>query len=150
MHGLQLVIESCYRNVDLVGLCVRTLSAQLFEAAHCNQIELCVVEAVNNCIEHSYHGESGHKIKITWQQEPDRIIIDVEDYGACIPPNILENIMPPFTYDINDLDNLPVGGRGIDTIRSLMDAFSYKSLGGVNNFLMVKYKPAPAAVPANV
>jgi serine/threonine-protein kinase RsbW len=152
MCELQLVIDSVARNVDLVGVSVKALalSSEFFDRSLSDNIELCVVEAVTNCIEHSYRGEIGHKIKITWRQEPDRIIIDVEDYGACIPADILESKSPPFSYDLNDLDSLPEGHRGIDTIKSLMDTFSYKSLDGVNNFLMVKYKPASAAAPANV
>ena len=144
MCKLQLVIDSCYRDIELVGVCVRALSAELFEAAHRDQIEVCVVEAVTNCIKHSYGGAGGHAVRITWQQEPGRVSIGIEDFGAAMPAQLLQNQSTAFDFDKDDIAHLPESGMGLAVIKSWMDEVSYDSRDGANRLLLVKHTPAPS------
>jgi len=143
MCRLALVIDSCYRNIDLVGSCVKALSAKVFDEPHCDQIEVCVVEAVTNCIRHSYGGAGGYPVRITCQQEPDRIVIDIEDFGLAMAPHVLENQSTAFEFDLDDTEHLPESGLGLAVIKSWMDEVSYRSLDGANHLLLVKHKPVP-------
>ena len=52
MRKIDLVIESCYDNIDLVGICIESLSSELFDQPQCHNIKVVVYEAVTNCIKH--------------------------------------------------------------------------------------------------
>ena len=144
MGKLDLMIDSCFEDVNLVGLCIRTLSSKVFDKDQCDQIELCVVEVVTNCIKHSYEGMKGHKVYVAYQAYDDRVVIDIADSGIAMDEKLLENYAPNFDIDKSDIDNLPEGGMGLKIIKTWMDEVRYKTVDGLNHCVLVKYiNPQP-------
>jgi len=136
MGKIDLVIESCYENIDLIGTCIDALSSQLFDAQQCYQIKLSVYEAVTNCIKHGYKGSSGHKVYVTYQMDADRIVLDIADSGIAIDPQILQETSTSFQIDP---ENPLEGGMGLKIIKLFMDEISYQSKDGLNHVTLVKY-----------
>lgn len=105
-------------------------------------IELVMTEAVVNVIRHAYEGCQGPvELDLEWAE--NRLSLRVADYGS------------PFTEfdtfaarEIDELDPLSTGGRGIIIIRSLMDEVSYSSdpQSGRNVLEMIKsFSPSIAS-----
>jgi len=143
MRTLDLVIDSCYANIELAGSCIEFLASKTFDNSSCHQIQLCVVEAITNCIEHSYEGENNHKITIRFGIDPTKLIIDIFDTGKGMTPQEFDKISPDFDFDPLDLDLLLEGGRGLKIIKAWMDEAYYYIDGGVNHLSMVKYTHSP-------
>jgi serine/threonine-protein kinase RsbW len=139
MSKLDLVIDSCLENVDLVRSCIGLLSSQIFDDWHCYQIKTCVVEAVTNCIKHSYSGVTGRTVKVSYHMDGVKIVIDVSDTGVAMDPQVFKNISPTFEVDPMNLDNLSEGGRGLKIIKAWTDDANYYSEDGVNHFTLVKF-----------
>lgn len=102
-------------------------------------IELVMTEAVVNAIRHAYDGMEG-PVELTLDWTDHRLSILVSEYGT------------PFTdfdvyaaREIDELDPLSTGGRGIIIIRSLMDHVHYSidQQTGRNVLTMVKTFPRP-------
>ena len=136
MSKIKLVIDSCYENIDLIGTCIESLSSRLFEDQQCNQINVCVYEAVTNCIRHSYKGSRGHDVYISFDINENRLILDVSDSGLAMNPKILESTSTTFQIDP---ENPQEGGMGLKIIKSLMDEVSYHTEQGINHLTMIKY-----------
>ena len=57
-RAITLQLDSRLENVSLAGSAVRTVAGEVgFEQEECERLELCVVEALTNVIEHAYHGD---------------------------------------------------------------------------------------------
>jgi serine/threonine-protein kinase RsbW len=140
MDKLDLLIESSLANVELMRVCVKALSLLYFDQPSCDQIEISVVEAITNCIEHGYKYQPGCIVQMSYQVEKDRIIVDVSDIGVAMNPDMLRNLSTHFVLDPDDIDSLLEGGRGLKVIKRSMDEVSYHSVGGTNHFVMVKYR----------
>ena len=136
MGKIDLVIESNYQNVDLIGACVESLSSEYFSDQQCFQIKLSVYEAVTNCIKHSYKGSSEYKVYVSYQIETDRIILDISDYGIAMDPQLLQDT--PSYFDI-DQENPQEGGMGLKIIKLSMDEISYHTENDMNHFTLIKY-----------
>lgn len=135
MHSgtLTLTIDSRLDHVVLVGLSVRALCAAVpLAEADTDAVELCVVEAVNNAIEHAYGGSPGHAVEIELRLDGVELCIAVRDRGRRMDW--------PAACALADgsADDLAEGGRGLFIIRSLMDALSYRDADGWNALRMVK------------
>ncbi len=143
MGKVDLTIDSCFEDVNLVGLCIRTLASKAFDKDQCDKIEICAVEVVTNCIKHSYKGRKGHKVYITYQAYDDRVVIDIADSGIAINEKLLENDLSNFDIDKSDIDNLPEGGMGLKIIKTWMDEVHYKTVDGFNHCVLVKYIDPP-------
>ena len=142
MRKIDLVIESCYDNIDLVGICIESLSSELFDQPQCHNIKVVVYEAVTNCIKHSYQGKSGQAVHVTCQMEADRLLLDIADSGIAMDPQNIQSLSPHFHIDP---DNLLEGGMGLKIIKLFMDDMHYQTKDGVNHLTLIKYnKPPPA------
>ncbi len=139
MGKLDLVIDSCFEDINLVGLCIRTLASKLFDKDQCDQIEICVVEVVTNCIKHSYKGMGGQKVYVSYQAYDDRLVIDIADSGIAINRELVEKESKNFDIDKSDIDNLPEGGMGLKIIKTWMDEVHYKTVDNLNHCILVKY-----------
>lgn len=100
----------------------------------CNEIEICLTEALNNIIKHSYKGENGNTIEIYLWFEPASLEIKIIDSGE--PRKNFEK--PVLDFDPNDIQNLPESGMGLFIINELMDQTDYFSINGKNIFVMKK------------
>jgi serine/threonine-protein kinase RsbW len=97
-------------------------------------MELAVVEAVNNAVEHAHHHQREKRVTVRVRLGPDRIRFTVIDSGAPIDfqaalavSAVLENA--------TQVER----GRGLKIIRSLMDEVKYERKGATNQVTLVKY-----------
>lgn len=100
------------------------------------QLELMMVEALNNVIEHAYEGNDGHHVHIELIDNEQQTVICIEDSGLSAN-NLLENQ----TFDLPDEDFLPEGGWGLPLIQVLADTIDYTSKNNKNRLTLTKSKP---------
>jgi serine/threonine-protein kinase RsbW len=136
MHSgtLTLSIDSRLDYVFMVGLSMRAICAAVpLTESETEALELCVVEAVNNAIEHAYGGSPGHPVEIELTLDRAAACIVVRDRGRS-----MDWAAACARADRYAADHLSEGGRGLLIMRSLMDVVSYRSGGGCNALRMVK------------
>ncbi|MGB7552034.1 MAG: ATP-binding protein [Chromatiaceae bacterium] len=76
-----------------------------------------IVEALNNCIEHAYGGETGHPIDLIWTKNPGEVAIEIRDQG---------HPMPDLAADASPMPGSDAeSGRGWHIIREWTDSVSY-------------------------
>ncbi len=137
---IKLIIESKLENVPLIGITINKLSSLIFLSdIESYKIELCVVEAVTNSIKHAYGKEAGQDVEVVFTLYADRLTIDVCDTGKPLDQNIMnKKNVSSLDVDLDDIANLPEGGRGIAIIKEIMDTVSYKSEKRKNVLTMAK------------
>ena len=111
-------------------------------------VELSMVEACTNIIEHAYEGLDGGEIECTCDLDDDKLTIIIHDHGK---PFDLSSIALP---DLDsDLESRPLGGLGVFFMKKSMDELRFESLGEEGNVLtMVKYRritPKKDGLPIN-
>lgn len=126
---IKLIIDSNLKDVFLVELTVNKICAFIpLTDLESYQLELCVVEAVNNAIEHAYGNEQGHEVEIVINFFVDQIVFKVCDTGKAID-----------TKNIPEKKNcLHERGRGQEIINEVMDDVTYKTSDGKNMLTMTK------------
>jgi serine/threonine-protein kinase RsbW len=145
MHtaSLTLRIDSRLDDVVLVGLSIRGMCQLLpLDATAIDAVEICVVEAVNNAIEHAYANAPGHAVEVEVMIDSTALHVAVRDQGRAMdwPATCART-------EARGIDPLADSGRGVFIIRSLMDEVSYAHRGGWNVLTMVKYaQPGVGAV----
>jgi len=90
-------------------------------------LELVVYESCTNIIRHAYHPEQQGMFQLKVWFEPDRVVIDVIDFGRGFDPDA---IPPP------DMDDPKEGGMGLFIIRQTVDEFSYTAGGRLQGNIM--------------
>lgn len=110
------------------------------------QVELACDEACTNIIEHTYEGEGVGEIQVTWQINTDLFTVIIRDYGPRFDPSgIPSPAVPP---DLDDIEELPVGGLGVFFMRRLMDKVTFDYHQGKGNVLtMVKRRTQDEELP---
>lgn len=128
-------IESKYKNVNITADSIKEfcLSNGIGEPL-CNDLVICVIEALNNVITHSYQKDETKLIDINIEVKNSEFIVDISDNG--IARTNFEK--PTLDFDPEDIENLPEGGMGLFIIDNLMDSTSYRSSNSKNIFTMKK------------
>ncbi len=135
--SIALTIDSEFRNVFLVGLAVQSIYASIpLSEQSAYEMEMAVVEAVNNSIEHACHNCAGHPITICMHLTEDRITFVIADDG-----DIVMSLAATPTLDDSVAIPPRERGRGVQIIRALMDEVAYRHDGASNILTMVKYLP---------
>ena len=98
-------------------------------------LELIMVEALNNVIEHAYQGEDGHEVYIELVDKPQHTIICIRDFGTAAP-----NLMSGNDTLFPDEDSLPEGGWGLPLIKAIADNIAYCSSNKNNLLTLTKNK----------
>jgi len=137
---VKLVIDSDPEQVSLIGMAINKLcSLTPLSDSESNQIELCVVEAVNNSIEHAYGKEKGHEVEVGFTLHADRLVVDVCDTGKPMEEGFIEQKdISLLEIDPDDLDNIPEEGRGIPIMKEIMDTVTYETENGKNCLTLIK------------
>ncbi len=137
---VKLVIDSDLEQVFLVGMAINKLCSLIpLSDTDSDQIELCVVEAVNNCIEHAYGNEKGQEVEITLTLHPDRLVIDVCDTGKSMEQELVERKdVSALEIDPSELNSIAETGRGLPIIKMIMDSVTYKTESGRNCLTLLK------------
>ena len=139
MKKIKLIIDSDLHNVSLIGMTTNRLcSLSPFLDAESYNIELCVVEAVNNCIIHAYENKNGYEVEVVFSFNSKTLTIEVCDTGKSMDPEFLKtNNIPSLEINPDDFD-IPEGGRGLAIIHQIMDKVAYRSVKGKNILSMIK------------
>ncbi len=104
-----------------------------------SRFELCVVEAVTNAIEHAYHCELGHQVRVVLNLHPDRAEIEVRDQGNPMDSSLLQEAgYAKLDLIPDDVELLSVRGRGLSIMKEMMDAVSYWQDGAENCLVLTK------------
>lgn len=133
--SLSLTLDSRLQNVGLAGAAVRGVCL----LAGCGPqeadlLQLAVVEALNNAIEHAYRGRPGQLVEVRLSLDGGRLLVEVSDHGQ---PMSDPRPRPP-EFDAQDLSTLPEGGLGLFLIHQIMDQVQYRSRQGRNTLKMTK------------
>ncbi len=98
-----------------------------------HDILVSVGEAVTNSIRHAYGGERGHKIAVTYEEQPDRVVLRIRDWGKKIDFSRIQTQpqLPP---------EKP-GGLGSYFMKVMMDEIRYDSShADGNELILTKFK----------
>lgn len=122
-------ITSEYHNIAVVNKKIKLFC--LKESVPQNVIdavEICLTEALNNAIKHSYEEKPGKKIDLIVGILNNKIDIDILETG--LPRTNFDK--PKLEFDPDDINSAPEGGMGLFIIESLMNSTSYSSKNGLN------------------
>jgi serine/threonine-protein kinase RsbW len=141
---LSLRIASKMACVGPLGQQVRAACVRLgLSEAVAGEIELSVVEAVNNAIEHAYQLAEDGVVEVQLESSGGRVFIEVVDQGRQMPAETLAHVTPP-AVEGRDRASLPEGGMGLFIVTQLMDAVRYESRAGKNVLTMERRIDRPA------
>ena len=137
---IKMVINSDLRNVSLLGRTINGLVSMVSPSdISPHDIELCVVEAVTNCVEHAYGKETGHDVEVRFALQQDRLVIDICDTGRPMDQQRLDEAgLGMLEIDHDDIEGLAEQGRGLPIIKAIMDAVVYESKGRKNCLSLTK------------
>jgi serine/threonine-protein kinase RsbW len=119
---------------------VRQLLPDWLAESERDEIELALVEALTNIVEHGYGGDSAHPIRLRLLERPGALEIDIWDRGQPMPEGLIENtdVSTTFLFDPTDLDGLPEGGMGLALIKAAFSEVRYGTRDGVNRLRLVR------------
>src|SRR5690606_29236212 len=82
-----------------------------------------LVQVIENLLNNaSKYTESGGRIELRVEQQPDEVIIAVEDTGVGIEPELLPSVFELFTQSSRSLDRAQGGlGIGLTLVQSLVE-----------------------------
>ncbi|MGV6810430.1 MAG: ATP-binding protein [bacterium] len=97
------------------------------------QLELLLVEAVNNVIEHAYGNQAGHPIHITFTQSANEVIFIIKDQGIPVPDDLSTR-----NKEMPNAINLPEGGWGLSLIYALANRVEFSRQNETNTLILAK------------
>lgn len=134
MRKVTLIIQSKLDNVALVGTAIQGLCVLTpLSLPAIDDVQLCVVESVNNVIEHSYANQANDLVEIVVNLYSDGLVIEIKDTGVPMDTSLLKFVTSP---DITR--KLPEGGWGLYIIKSRMDEVTYQTCDQTNILRLVK------------
>ncbi|MBW2194829.1 MAG: ATP-binding protein [Deltaproteobacteria bacterium] len=99
-----------------------------FSEVEAYQVELCVVEAVNNCIEHAYGSQRGHQVEVVFALENDKLVVDVCDTGKSMDEKAIEKAdVAQLNIDPDNFHTMAEQGRGLPIMKQIMDTITYNT-----------------------
>jgi serine/threonine-protein kinase RsbW len=132
---ISLSIESEFGNVFLIGLAINKIACSIpLSQQTAFEMELAVVEAVNNAVEHAHQHRRDKRVTVQLSVEPNLISFTVIDKG---PPINFETLISAAA----GMENAPEieRGRGLAVIRALVDEIRYERRGKANRITLIKY-----------
>ncbi len=136
MASLHLSGEGNFTTVRLMGMALRAVCTSVAAHTVAAQIELAVVEACNNIVEHAYSRIQGD-ITLDVEIEEEKIVIALHDTGETMPTASQQS--GNLDFDPTNLDELPEGGMGLFLMNSIMDERTYTNTGGKNTLTLTKF-----------
>ena len=134
-RSLKMIIDSNMKNVFLIGKAINKICSEIpLSELDSYHLELCVIEACNNAIEHAYDYKAGNDVEVFVQLYLDRIEFRISDYGISMKREPASSI----DFDPQDYENLPEGNMGFPIIKSIMDRVEYTSNDNKNTLTLVK------------
>ncbi|PKN95416.1 MAG: ATP-binding protein [Chloroflexi bacterium HGW-Chloroflexi-6] len=96
-------------------------------------LKLAVDEACTNIIQHGYRGMDPGSIILALRFEPDRILVQITDFGHVFEPD--DAPMPDVTAALEERE---VGGLGLFLIYQTMDNIDYQASDDGNTLTFTK------------
>ncbi len=121
MYDIRLSIDSRLEQVRVLSGALRGICHELgLSRDDLGQLELMMVEAVNNVIEHAYEFRAGNDVQVRLEYTPQVVHLVISDRGKTMPHAVqtLVGKMP-------DPTSLPEGGWGLGLIHALADSIRY-------------------------
>ncbi|WP_022950713.1 ATP-binding protein [Leucothrix mucor] len=97
------------------------------------QLELILVEALNNVVEHAYLEKPGHAINIVLTLEDGSTVISIADTGIPAPGSAIAE-----GSELPDINDMPEGGWGLCLIQALSDSIEYYRHTDHNQLILKK------------
>lgn len=91
------------------------------------RLDLCVCEVVTNIVSYAFDGEGAHSIELSAHTLTNAVVITISDGGRAFDPLALAPPETPYS-----LEDMSIGGLGIDLVRKFSDECSYKRAAGRN------------------
>ena len=138
-------VDSRLESVPLVEHLVRTFCESAgATVAESRQIEVCVAEAMNNCVIHSYKLCPGNTVELRVCKTGSSLVLEIFDHGFQMDPKeLLRSEAHLLDCGARALHELPEGGRGLCIIQSFMDTVQYTSLKKTNCLRMTRRVSGP-------
>lgn len=97
-------------------------------------LKLAVDEACTNIITHGYRGMDPGSIILSFRIQPDRILVQITDFGQCFEP-----VAGPKPDVEAALEDQELSGLGLYLIYQTMDNIDYTSSEDGNTLTFTKY-----------
>lgn len=138
-RSITLTIPTRLDCIELIGESLRALCplAGLSEAES-YRIELGVVEALNNVVEHAYSFQPDGQVSLQLTFEPDCLRFVIRDTGAPRPSGLSSDPVDPRAFDASDRSAWPEGGMGLFIMSEVMDSVSYERGDGENRLTLTR------------
>lgn len=135
-----ITMDSNLEAATLASAVVRAFLSRLHLDDHeADMAELCLQEALVNCVLHAYRGESGSIVRLRMELRSREIHFEVEDHGHGADRATLDAaIRRANAFDPSDPSTLTNGGRGMLIISEVMDQWDYFRRGEWNVLRMSK------------
>lgn len=102
-----------------------------FSEKTAESILVALCEGVTNAIRHSYLGQPGKKIIISYEESQDKVTLKIRDFGVKFDPkNVPEPVIPP----------VKGGGLGVYFMKTIMDELEYNTAHAEGNELILSKK----------
>jgi serine/threonine-protein kinase RsbW len=141
---LHLTLEASLDEVPAVGGAVRELCLQSGVDAHdAALVELAVVEALQNTIQHGYAGRPG-QLELDAQVDDHQIRALIRDTAPAID---LQRVTaaPTADEDPTDRASLRERGRGLEIIRGVFDDVVFSHADGGNHLALIRTRQRGSA-----
>jgi serine/threonine-protein kinase RsbW len=133
--SVRLRIPAKPEYITLVRLALSGLSRlRPLDAETLGDLKLAVTEACSNSVRHGYQEGRQGTVEVSYELQPDRLVVEVEDDGPGFDPD----------RPGPGVDDLSEGGLGIAIIRAVSDEFEAgeRHQGGGTRLRFVKFLPA--------
>ncbi len=121
MYDIRLSIDSRLEQVRVLSGALRGIGKELaLSESEIGQLELMMVEAVNNVIEHAYEFKTGNDVRVRLAYSPTEVHLIISDCGKAIP-----DMVQAQAGEMPDPESLPEGGWGLGLIHALADSCRY-------------------------
>ena len=120
-YNIRLSIDSRLEQVRVLSGALRGIGQELsLSEEQLGQLELMMVEAVNNVIEHAYQMQHGNDVQVRVEYSPQEVHLVISDQGHAMP-----DALHTETREMPNPDDLPEGGWGRGLIHLLADSIRY-------------------------
>lgn len=138
-NQIRISIDSQLKHAALVGLVTRSACGYLgLSATESYEIELCVVETVNNAVEHAYGNEPGHRVEVSLTLETGRMVLEIRDWGQSLDADEDLTDQPRLQALNSDPMEALERGMGLAIIHQVMDQVRYHASGSGNCLRLTK------------
>ncbi len=141
---LTVAIPATPADVSIVGDTLRAFRAAPSGEPVSDNIDLGVIEALNNIVEHAYEERAEGFIEIVYKEYVNCLMVEIIDRGRPIPSQLMEkSVAESVEFGVTDIQDLDEGGRGLLLIKALFDGIEYTRACGQNRLRLTKTITAP-------